>query len=275
MNDNIPDPGPVKGPQKAVTGGTVSAFAVLFAYAVARLTGAIEIPDIGLVTEAIYAVGTAIGAGLLTGWRTYMKPNRDEADIEPLSSDTPYLSIAAPLVLAVALAAPLGGCASALFGAAEDPAAEGFRLAGAYAYAAIPAASYAALETADAAVLERVCRLDGTAFAAVSGARAALEAGGGTLDAALAAAASALADLRLEVFGVSADLSDGDEIAERTVILSSVAIVSAIEMRAWRRDYMQPKLADMVANGRRPTPDEWAAVTDRAGALHEAIQARC
>lgn len=54
-----------------------------------------------------------------------------------------------------------------------------------------------------------------------------------------------------------------------------MAIASAIEMRTWRRDYMQPKLTDMAENGRPPTVEERAAVTDRAGGLREAIQARC
>lgn len=180
------------------------------------------------------------------------------------------------VIVGVALLAALfvSGCAT-WFGEAELPEQRAFRLVGIYTYAAIPARNYAALPSASAEVVARVCDLEATVFAGVADTRAALQAGGDTLTAALTGLASALASLNLELFGEFTEDPEAVGIGQRSAVLAAIGLQSAAEMRAWRLGYLNPKLADMAAAQRPPAPAEWEELDGAAGAAHAALRERC
>lgn len=162
----------------------------------------------------------------------------------------------------VALLFVVSGCAlwSDFFGPAETPEQRAYRLAGEYVYLQIPVATYAADPNAKEPVLDAIEGLDKSVFDAMTIARASLESGGDATEAALAAAGSALASYSLQMTGAAVLPDDPIELAGRAAVLSSVALRSAAQMRAWRKTYLKRKLADMVLNKRAPTESEWAEV---------------
>lgn len=178
-------------------------------------------------------------------------------------------------IFAAALVAAflLPACAS-FFGEAETPEQKAFKVGAQYVYVATPAANYLALPGAEPGTVAAVCNLDKATYDGFQAARAAIEAGGDRLTVALAGAASALADFSLEVIG-DVGVPDTSDIAAKTIIWARVGLVSAASMRAWRKGFLKPKLAAMVAENREPTETELAQVDDKATALHQAIQARC
>lgn len=167
----------------------------------------------------------------------------------------------------------LPACAS-FFGEAETPERKAFKVGGQYVYIAIPVANFAALPSANPGTLSAVCEFDNAAYRAITQARTSLAAGGDRLTTALASAASALADLSLEVLG-DAGIPDTSEIAAKTVVWATVGLQSAAAMRGWRKGYLRPKLEAMAAEDRAPTEAELMRVDERAVGLHSAIQARC
>lgn len=181
-----------------------------------------------------------------------------------------------PIIFATAalLAAFLLPACASWFGDAETPEQQAFRAAGKYVYIATPAANFAALANPDAGTLAAVCELDDAAYRAITTARQLLAAGGDRLSAALLGASSVLADFSLKVLG-NVGAPDTSEIAQKTIVWVSVGLQSAATMRAWRRGFLNPKLAAMVAEARPPTNSELAQIDDRAMALHNAIQGRC
>lgn len=170
-------------------------------------------------------------------------------------------------LVAVLLALP--ACKS-LFGEADTPGQEAFRLTGGYVYAAIPAANYVAI--GDPVVVDKLRGLEASVYEALLAARASLEGGGDTTSAGLAGLAGALASFNLQVLGSGALPDDPIELGARTIILAQVLATSAGAMRLFRKGYLRPKLKALVALGQDPTPGDWDEILAQAGALHDRIQ---
>ena len=163
----------------------------------------------------------------------------------------------------------LAGCAN-WFGEAETPAQKSYRAAAVLAYLQIPMKVYVTNPAADPAHVERVKRIGSAAVVAVGEARAALDAGGDTT-AAVAFAASTVADLSLTIIGSATPQGNAD-LARKTVVLATVGARSIGEMRIFRQTFIQPKLEGFVAGNRDPSQEEWDTITALVDANHAAIQ---
>lgn len=255
------------GSGKAVNAGIGGSVAVLSLYAIGRATGAVEVPEIGLVTEAISAVVVAAIAGAGIAWRTWAVPFLNRAARGAAKSSAILLAML-----------PLLGACETLNARIDEPGPEGFRLGGVYVYAMIPALNYMRLPDSRPDVAERICTVELTGHNAAVAAIAALEAGGDGVSIALAVAGSALADVNLIVFDSGAPPAEdleGEELVDRSIVLGQVAIASAVSMRAWRAGYLRPKLDAMAAEERDPAPAEWAELRSRMAAAHEEMGSIC
>ncbi|MGI9297053.1 MAG: hypothetical protein ACR2QC_04045 [Gammaproteobacteria bacterium] len=168
----------------------------------------------------------------------------------------------------------LTGCKT-FYGEAETPQREAWRAMARYVYVATPGQNYAEIQGAEPGVLAALCAADQSVYDAYQGISAARAAGGDALSAALSGAASAMASFTLEVFGQAAFPKSTADIAGKAVIWTRVGATSAASMRAWRKGYIQVKLADMAAQDRDPTTAEWDEVNVQAALRHDAIQAAC
>lgn len=165
----------------------------------------------------------------------------------------------------------VGACtSSSWFGTADTPGQKAYQAMARYVYAATPAAEYAKLPSAQPGVVDVLRQLDNAAYKAVTAAAAAYQAGGDDLTAVLARADAALSDFSLQAIG-SVEIPD-DEVGlvSRGAVLAAVGARSAIDMRAWRKNFTAV-LEQLAETGAEPSADAMGDVMDRAAGLHTTI----
>ena len=158
------------------------------------------------------------------------------------------------------------------FGPATTSSQQAFRLSCEYAYLSIPAANYAEHPSAKPLVLEAIRRNEARLHNAMVVARGSLESGNDAATASLSALGSTLASFSLQLTGSAIIPDNPEELAGRAIVIGSVVVESAAEMRMWRKSYCQRKLEDFNVNNRDPAIDEWAEVDNKLQSVRSRIQ---
>lgn len=169
------------------------------------------------------------------------------------------------------------GCQSInelLFGEANTPAQQAYQEKAKLYYVDIPVRNYVALPDANVDVKAAVCNLEQVVYdSGISAAGVALS-GGDNITQILAAMAGGLASLSLEVFG-DVIVPQPEEIVHKTIILARVGTASVLEMRLWRKNFVEVKSNEFVASQRDPNEDEWRALDAKVNEIHTAIRQSC
>jgi hypothetical protein len=79
----------------------------------------------------------------------------------------------------------------------------------------------------------------------------------------------------IDVFGAVGIPDDPGEAIGATRIMIAVGAAAIPPMRDYRRGELKPALAAMAADGRDPSPDEWAVIRATVDSQHTAIAAAC
>lgn len=171
----------------------------------------------------------------------------------------------------------LAGCSSlgGWFGDAETPGQKAFRSAGEYVYTAIPMRNYLGHPNASAGLAAGLCAINESVYQATQAAINSAMAGADDTSIRLLQAGSALASFNLAVFS-QADLPENVmDVTNRSLVIATVGLMSAGEMRVWRKGYLHPKLEFMVANGSDPSEEDWDEINTRMSDIYNAITTQC
>lgn len=212
------------------------------------------------VESAAMVISAGLASSVVAGFTTWYKRNSVKALL--------------PTLLLVGFLPLLLGACSTLYGEANTQQREAWLATARYSYVAVPLRNYVISPTADVDIVASLCPIDQSVHDSYKGISAARAVGGDTLDAALAASVSALSTLTLEVFG-QLKIPDLSNVKSKSLIWAKVGAESVVEMRAWRKSFIKPKLADFEVNDRDPDAGEWATVNKQADLLHGAIQDAC